>query len=186
MKLINKSIKKEGYTLIEVLIVISIISFIMSASMYSFNVARYGASDTHEIVAFDQIRKAQTMHFGEEGRFDWGKGYGSCRFDYKGLDDLCGDCSGSKAENFFSELQAKDYFSQKEILEMFGDGSVSSPVNSKYKACYFYTTDGKYYKLASILYDQEKMRNDGGLYDDRYEVGNDMNIPLFDDIDYYQ
>ena len=179
------NVGKEGYTLIEVLVVISIISLIMSASMYSFNIARYSASDTHEIVAFDQIRKAQVMYFGEENHYDSGKGYSSCRFNYKAVDDLCVDCSASGPLDFFNGLESKNYFSQQEILDMFGDDSVDPPVNSNYRTCYHYTDDGKYYKIVSILYDQEKMKNDGGVSDNYYEVGNDMNIPIVDNPSYY-
>ncbi len=94
----------------------------------------------------------------------------------------CIDCSDSNQLEFLQGLQDKDYFTQDEIINMFGGVPLKNP--SK-RTCYLYSPDGQRYKFLSILNDQNKMQNDGGLFDDRYEVGNDLQFINWKGLDSY-
>lgn len=162
----NKNTAERGFTLIELLAVIAIIG-ILSSAIFAFTLsARRSASDANEIRAIQEVTKALELYYQDYNTYDTLPLAPNCN------SERCVDCSESDPSNFFNELQNKGYFTQQQIMYMFGE----SPSNPNKKACYIYSPDGQKYKFMAILYNSEKMQKDGGLSNNRYETGNDLSF----------
>lgn len=78
--------KQKGFTLIEILVVISIISFIMSSAMYNLNISRMKARDSERIQMLKAFELALELYYD-----DYGKYPGWCSDDcYDKTDDFPG------------------------------------------------------------------------------------------------
>lgn len=113
--------KERGFTLIEILVVISIIGFLASMSMYYFNAARVKARDTERVHTLNVFRKALELYYDEHDKYlsinqtssftDWTNGF---RYrEYSG--GSCGsllavNINNSSSSGFLSELYP-DYMS---------------------------------------------------------------------------
>lgn len=60
---------KRGFTLIELLVVISIMGLLSSVVLTAVNSARVKARDTQRIQALEEIRKALTLYYHDNGKY---------------------------------------------------------------------------------------------------------------------
>lgn len=60
---------KKGFTLVELLVVISIIGFLASSAMYSLNSARVGARDVQRKTDFATLAKALELYYDDYGHY---------------------------------------------------------------------------------------------------------------------
>lgn len=68
-KIMNNNIKKEGFTLVELLIVIAIIGILSSVVFASMNVARQKARDARRVSDIKQIQLALEMYQDANGQY---------------------------------------------------------------------------------------------------------------------
>ena len=64
-----KIIKNKGFSLIEILVVISIIGFIATSAFYSFNIARGRSRDTKRVSDISSLTKAFEIYFNEKDSY---------------------------------------------------------------------------------------------------------------------
>lgn len=65
----NNIKKLRGYTLVEILVVISIMGFILAAALYAVNNARIKGRDAKRMADLEQIRKAIEIYHQEKGYY---------------------------------------------------------------------------------------------------------------------
>lgn len=117
IKSFNKNNKFQfGYTLIEIIVVISIIGFILTVALYAFNYSRALARDTKRVADLSQIKKSIEMFRNEKGHYpdttDFGDNSGECIGDQdSGGNNRAGitGCSSAHANPYFFEVIIKDY-----------------------------------------------------------------------------
>ena len=91
-------VKYKGFTLVELLVVISIIGFIMAVMTYAFNNARYKARDTSRIASLKQIQTAINLYY--DTNLTWpARTADSC---CDGWDQ--GYCNSNKSDGFIAGL----------------------------------------------------------------------------------
>ncbi len=61
--------RNKGFTLIEILVVISIIGFIVASAFYSFNIARGRSRDTKRVSDISNLTKAFEIYFNENDSY---------------------------------------------------------------------------------------------------------------------
>jgi prepilin-type N-terminal cleavage/methylation domain-containing protein len=61
--------KFKGFTMIEILVVISIIGFLSAAAFYSFNIARSRSRDTKRVSDVSSLTKAFEIYFNEHNSY---------------------------------------------------------------------------------------------------------------------
>lgn len=90
-----KNKQNFGYTIIEVLVVISIVGFLVSAAMYTLSYTRAKARDVKRVADIEQIRKAIEIFKNENGRYP---GMTSAGAKTDGMNDE-GECVGDQDSN---------------------------------------------------------------------------------------
>jgi Tfp pilus assembly protein PilE len=165
--------QNPGFSIIEVLIITSVIAILSFIILVPVQIAREKASDAIETSNLDQVRIALEMYYYDEGEYviDTFTHPLHCTIDGG---NVCIDCSSSYPDYFLKQLEDKGFFTRQEILHMFGH----DVGNSKLKACYHYSIDRQRYKIVAVLYNEEIMKNDGGISDNHYEVGGDLSLPF--------
>lgn len=71
--------QSSGYTMIEILIVVSIIGFVVAAALYAINASRVRARDTRRLADMKQVQLALNVYYDQNGNFpspDIGDGCG--------------------------------------------------------------------------------------------------------------
>jgi len=77
---------KQGFTMVELLVVIAVIAFIMTAAIYMINSARIKARDTKRLSDIKQLERTLKIYYNENGKYPGNPGNGTDDW-YK--NDLC-------------------------------------------------------------------------------------------------
>jgi len=109
---LQKNVKSNsGFTLVEILVVISVITFMASAAMYLTINARMKGRDTRRIADLTQIRKAIELYYNDFGNYPLvGYNQGECLGDQdsSGNNKVGIKACGAQA---LAEIQLKNYIS---------------------------------------------------------------------------
>jgi prepilin-type N-terminal cleavage/methylation domain-containing protein len=186
MKFLNKNnceIKKQrGFTLIELLVVIAIIGILSSVVLASLNSARSKARDAQRIAGVKEIQKALEMYYNEKGYYPGGTGSVAYYFIQNTADSNGGPGCGPD-NNWASNPQHKGTWCLLEdTLTPYLSKLPRDPMgnNNTYYFTYKYIYSGAStsglgpdtYGLSVILENPNSTsKNDGGYYDNRFEVG---------------
>ena len=167
---------KQGFTLIEMLVVISIIGILSSIILASITSARQRARDTERIIQIKEIQKAVELYYSVVGEYP-GHSVSTLRYAQAPLIILpntggvpgtyeCGDLYGSPPEGTWCTLEN----TLSSYINKLPRDDSSEPVNQRY--LYKYSPTLGIYGLSVILDNANSTtQDDGGYFADRFEVG---------------
>lgn len=159
---INKlQFKNKGFTLVELMVVISIIGIIVSIVLVSLGSARGKAKDAVTIAHMKELAVGLYAYY-EEGNevFPWGWENGSVRTGWQdtpcnpGLapcdnpGDICKDYSNSNPEIFLQQLVSAGYFSDSSM-----DSLLKNHIEEASRIEYWYSCDLKDFMIRTWLSD---------------------------------
>jgi general secretion pathway protein G len=165
----RRNIKQKGFSLIELLVAISIIAMLTSITMASLSSARWKSRDAKRLADIKNIELAVNQYYVDKGYFP------KRNRAYSGIDQS-GSCgTGNQA---WCDLQTdlSSYLNTLPIDPLIPDAS--SPQFQNYR--YFYDSDsGDKYQTFGLMTDLEQTdyipeplaENDNGAYIGLYEVG---------------
>ena len=148
---------KNGFTLIEILVVISIIGFIAANAMYAFNNARLKARDARRLSDIKQIEKALKLYYDDKGYYPYVLNQGYMQ------NSACTTASGIEDFSVF--------------LSEYLVNPPDDPNNNGLGGCYWYAkkNDGQGYTLLMKPEDNNLIYQDMGCTDsalpDYYCIG---------------
>ena len=136
--------RDEGFTLIELMVVIGIIGLISTTVLVSLQGARAKARDAQRIQEFSQVQKALELYYGDKEKYPAGYDGGQCFGDNPNL--------ASDLASYLAPLPQE-------------------PVSGRMCYAYFSDSEGSGYKIMADLEKNPDLEmNDCGIYSDIYEL----------------
>ena len=148
--------KKKSFSLIEVIIVITIIAILAAVILAYMGQSKKVARDTTRIAQLNQLKTTLVWYYTNLKEYP------------KSEHPVCIEKDKESGGSIFQILIDNNYLS-----DIPKDPLYQEEYNETQEHCYIYLTDetGQHFKMLvklEILFDESK--NDGGLYDDYYEV----------------
>ncbi|MBU1159821.1 type II secretion system GspH family protein [Patescibacteria group bacterium] len=184
-----KTKNHKGFTLIELLVVLAIITLIFSLILASMSTARKKARDSTRLQEFSEIRKALELFYNQYGMYPCGDdiidlGGGIIIFD--DWSQSCPFIDGTGQTNPKCPVPTDIPECDPPKIGLHSGGYLTSPWLQDPKEVPAYQTyiyraprNRQTYLLQTRLeYDTNKMENDGGLCDTRYEFGPGLRDPI--------
>jgi len=161
----NKKSKIKGFTLIELLVVIAIIGLLSSVVMASLNNARTKARDSRRIADIKEIQKALEFYYNDNGKYP----YDDNMQHALSFDTTCGGTPNCGHCNRWCTM---DTVLSPYLSKVPRDPNGSSQ-SSYYYGYYSNSADNfQTYGLGTVLENPSSIsQNDGGFYDNMYEIG---------------
>src|SRR3989344_820760 len=160
---------EKGFTLMELLVVIGVISVLASIVVLSLGTARAKARDTRRLANLNELRTALEIFYDEYGVYPCGDagtsygGTGDTSLSFPFMDGGSAlECIGEPKTGLFT-------------AGLIDNQHIKDPINDDFAYGYGYevTSDRQNYVLYTTLETNEtRMINDGGSCTNVYEVGN--------------
>jgi len=189
MNLKEKSAKdQKGFTLLELLVVLAIITLLFSIILASMSSARKKARDSTRLQEFSEIRKALELFYSQYGMYPCGDDYLDLGGGNGIFDDWSQSCPFIDGDASMSSQCPRSAIPECDPpkIGLHSGGYLTSPwlkdpneVPNYHTYIYRAPRDRQTYLLQTRLeYDTNKMENDGGLCDTRYEFGPGLRDPI--------
>lgn len=129
---------KSGFTLVEIIVVISIISLIATIGISSYSVLNRNARDARRKADLEQVRSALELYKSNNGAYPTtgGAWYGTCTAGW-----------ATVTSDYVPNIVADGYI--QKLPQDPRNGQSFAPCSSGADVCYTYKSDGTDYKLIS-------------------------------------
>ncbi|MFH1956507.1 MAG: type II secretion system protein [Patescibacteria group bacterium] len=177
-----KTKNQKGFTLLELLVVLAIITLIFSLILASTSTARKKARDSRRVSDFSEFVKALEMFYNKYGVYPCGDNYNAAENIFDDSSRSCPFLDGESYSGMNPPTSCSTFHSDTPCgnpeygLYRAGFLSVFQPrdpiSNSSYDYEYTVAPDRQKYLLqARLEATPNRMQNDGGLCNNRYEFG---------------
>lgn len=175
---------QKGFTLLELLTVISIISLLANSVLATVSIAREKARDGKRFAQMNQFQKGLEIFYDDYGAYPCGDSQPTGSLDCSGSEPFLdgrklashgnGDCVGIGPTDGTGRLGGLY------TAGILGDDWIKDPLGWDYGYGYTYklkstagVIDQQTYILAALIEDDSELaKNDGGKCDNYYEIGN--------------